>query len=99
MSALFGFTRSGPGLRPVAAAVLLTVGAAMGALGTMAAMGQAGVARASGHGPVHASARPAAGVAGQVPAGGFDGVDHSMPSAHDGQGNPRDADGESSPTF
>ncbi|HUP05830.1 MAG TPA: hypothetical protein VMU47_01685 [Caldimonas sp.] len=85
--------------RPSVAAALLTAGAALGALGTMAALGQAGLARASGPAPAGAMAMPAAAVAPRAAAGGFDGVDHSVPPAPDAERNVPEPVGDSSPTF
>jgi len=85
--------------RPSVAAALLTVGAAMGALGTMAAMGQAGLARASDRAAASAMAMPATAVAPRFTAGGFDGVDHSVPPAPDAERNVPEPIGDASPTF
>lgn len=96
MSSLSGFDRIG--FRPAAAAVLLTVGAAIGAFGTMAAMGT-GVARAAGHHVAATAATPAATLARPSPTAGFDGVGHSVPSAREAERDVPDPAGDSSPTF
>ena len=96
MSSTSVFDRSG--FRPAAAAVLLTVGAAIGAFGTMAAMGT-GVARAAGHHVAATTAAPAATGAQPSPNAGFDGVDHSVPSAREAERDVADPVGDSSPTF
>ena len=99
MSPRTSFTRTAAGLRPVAAAVLLTVGAALGALGTLAATGQVGLARASSQDSVRTSSMPAPGVVPPAAVQGFDGIDHSLPPARDALGNAQDRDEEATPTF